>query len=85
MKKRKMPGGSGRDLLSSHRAGAGKGDAPRYRHDANWLANYDEIDWHRVEECAGKKFFKRYGKANPKTPEFLEPPPVVAQPASTQP
>ena len=26
--------------------GAGKGDAPRYKHDDNWVKNFDAIDWH---------------------------------------
>jgi len=25
--------------------GAGKGDAPRYTHNENWIRNFEAIDW----------------------------------------
>lgn len=28
--------------------GAGKGDVPRYKHNENWIRNYEAIDWNRT-------------------------------------
>lgn len=46
--------------------GAGKGDAPRYKHDQKWVDNFSEIDFHRDQpdgftQLSVKRMRKKYG------------------------
>lgn len=52
---------SGRDAWGASHGQAGKGDAPRYKHDENYVNNYEAIDWKRGAEPQSKKFRKVYG------------------------
>jgi hypothetical protein len=67
--------GGRRDL--GLKGGAGKGDAPRYKHDENWRTNFEEIAFPAsdydgfVQVHPGKKV-KRYGVAEP-TPDAKAP------------
>jgi hypothetical protein len=66
-----------RGMFNSHRgAGAGKGDAPRYKHDAKWVENFSEIDFHRDQpdgftKLSEKRLRKKYGTLRAR-PEFIE-------------
>lgn len=62
--KRRTMNASGRDLFSSHKVNAGKGDKARHVFNASWRSNYDGINfssaiaWTRKE---GRKLVKVYG------------------------
>lgn len=72
-----------RDLgLGGRSSGAGKGDAPRYKHDENWDRNFSEIEFPKNPlEAEGfrrvnpGKITKRYGSA--KEPEKLDKGPAI--------